>query len=84
MRARGLDASLELFVDRQLDALAGLRPRLVIDAEKIAGAKILEGQFSAVRQTMGCTKGKMAGDAFLKAFVEEAKTSGFVADLIEK
>lgn len=84
VRAQGLDASFELFVNEQLDALAGLRPRLVIDAEKMAGAKILEGQFTAVQQAIGCTKGKKAGAAFLKSFVEEVKSSGFVADLIEK
>ena len=84
VRAQGLDASFELFVNENLEALAGLRPRLATDVEKIAGAKILEGQFTTVQQAMGCTRGKMAGAAYLKAFVEEAKTSGFVADLIEK
>ena len=84
VRAEGLDASFELFVNEKLDALAGLRPRLVTDVEKIAGAKILEGHFTTVQQAMGCTRGKMAGAAYLKVFVEEAKASGFVADLIEK
>ena len=84
VRAEGLDASFELFVNEKLDALAGLRPRLVSDVEKIAGAKILEGHFTTVQQAMGCTRGKVAGAAYLKAFVEEAKASGFVADLIEK
>jgi len=84
VRAQGLDASFELFVNEQLDALAGLRPRLAVDVGKVAGATILDGQFTAVQQAMGCTKGKLAGFAYLNAFIEEAKESGFVADLIEK
>ncbi len=84
VRAEGLDASFELFINEELDALAGLRPRLISDVKKLPGAKILEGQFTAVQQAMGCTKGKVAGAKFLKEFVEEMKASGFVANLIEK
>ena len=84
VRAEGLDASFELFVDKGLDALAGLRPRLVSDAEKLPGARILDGQFTAVQQAMGCTRGRHAGAAFLREFVETSKASGFVAGLIAK
>lgn len=84
VRAQGLDASFELFVNENLDALAGLRPKLVTDAKKLAGAKILEGQFTAVQQAMGCTRGKVAGAAYLKQFIEETKRLGFVEYLIEK
>ncbi len=84
VRAEGLDASFELFVDKRLDALAGLRPRLVSDAEKLPGARILDGQFTAVQQAMGCTRGRHAGAAFLREFVETSKASGFVAGLIAK
>ncbi len=83
-RAQGLDASFDLFVNKSLDALAGLRPQLVIDVEKMAGAKILDGQFTAVQQAMGCTKGNLVGAAYLKQFVEETKTTGFVENLIDK
>ena len=84
VRAEGLDASFELFVHKGLDALAGLRPRLVSDAEKLPGARILDGQFTAVQQAMGCTRGRHAGAAFLREFVETSKGSGFVAGLIAK
>lgn len=84
VRAQGLDASFELFVNENLDALAGLRPKLITEVEKLPGAKILEGQFTAIQQAMGCTKGKVAGANYLKQFIEETKTSGFVQQLIEK
>ena len=79
--AQGLDGSFDRFVDDKLDALAGLRPRLITDVEKLPGARILDGQFSAVQQAVGTSKGNDAGAAFLRDFVEEAKASGFVAEL---
>ena len=48
------------------------------------GARILEGQFTAVQQAIGTKPDRVAGAAFLRDFVEEVKASGFVASLIEK
>ena len=57
---------------------------MISDVERVPGAKILEGQFTAVQQAMGCTRGKDFGAGFLKEFVEEMKSTGFVGRLIEK
>jgi len=84
VNAEGLDASWELFITQKLDALAGLRPRLVSDVEKLPGARVLDGRFTAVQQAVGTPKARSAGAAFLAAFVEEAKSSGLVARLIER
>ena len=46
VRAKGLDASFELFVAEKLDVLAGLRPRLATEVEKLPGARVLPGKFS--------------------------------------
>jgi polar amino acid transport system substrate-binding protein len=82
--AAGLDASFELFVNEKLDALAGLRPKLVKDVQKLPGARVLDGRFTAVQQAVGTPKPRAASAAFLAAFVEEAKTSGLVARLIQR
>jgi polar amino acid transport system substrate-binding protein len=84
VRAGSLDASFERFVADQLDALAGLRPRLLQDLEKLPGARVLDGRFTAVQQAVGTAKTNQAGAAFLRDFVEEAKASGLVARLIER
>src|SRR5262245_9206287 len=84
MKAAGLDASYELFVRDKLDALAGLRPRLMKDVQKLPGARVLEGRFTAVQQAVGTPKARVASAAFLAAFVEEAKVSGLVARLMER
>jgi polar amino acid transport system substrate-binding protein len=82
--AEGLDGSFETFVNGGLEALAGLRPRLVDDVEKLPGARILDGQFTAVQQAMGTRLDCEAGAAFVRQFVEESKASGLVASFVEK
>ena len=84
VRAPGLDAAYELFVKEKLDALAGLKPRLLSDLQQLPGARILDGQFTAVQQAVGTARQNQAGAAFLRAFVEEAKASGLIARLIER
>ena len=37
-----------------------------------------------IRQAMGTQKGRVAGSAYLKAFIEEMKASGFVADALKR
>jgi polar amino acid transport system substrate-binding protein len=80
----GGGAAFKQFVEDKMDALAGLRPGLLSDLEKLPGARILDGQFTAVQQAVGTARTNSAGAAFLRDFVEEAKKSGLVARLIER
>ena len=83
VEAPSLDASFDAFVADELDALAGLRPRLVADAARLPGARVLPGKFSAVQQAIGTPKGRdAAGFGYLRDFVEAAKREGLVASLI--
>jgi polar amino acid transport system substrate-binding protein len=84
VRAEGIDASCDLFVSQKLDALAGLRPRLLQDVAKLPGARILDGRFTAVQQAIGTPKSRQAAAAYLRAFSEEIKRTGFVAELIAR
>ena len=83
IRARGDDV-LKRFVSDKLEAMAGLRPGLVKNQASVAGSRILEGNFTAVQQAAGTPKGRPAGAKYLKAFIEDVKASGLVANLIEK
>ena len=84
VRVSGLNASYDLFVNDRLDALAGLRPRLMSDVQKLPGARLLDGKFTAVQQAIGTPRARGAGAAFLREFVEEAKAGGLVGELIER
>jgi polar amino acid transport system substrate-binding protein len=84
IRAASIDASFEVFVADRLDALAGLKPRLVADAERLPGSRLLEGRFTAIQQAIGVPKGRLAAAAYLREFVEDAKSSGLVAEVIQR
>ena len=70
------------FMDGDMSALGGLRSGLVKEVDKLPGARILDGQFTAVQQAVGVNKGRAEAFAWLLDFVEEIKASGFVADRI--
>ena len=46
--------------------------------------RVMSGAFQEIRQAMGTPKGRAAGAAYLAAFVEEMKASGFVADALKR
>lgn len=84
VQVTGPDASFNALVDLGLDAMAGLRPGLTNDVERMPGARILNGRFTAVRQAMGTPRDRHpAGFEYMAAFVEAAKAGGFVAERIE-
>ena len=83
-RAQGADNAFKLFVSDKLDALAGLKPRLVTDRDNLPGSRILDGRFTAVQQAIGTPKGRAAGAKYLREFVEDVKATGLVARTIEK
>jgi polar amino acid transport system substrate-binding protein len=84
VQTKGLDASFDVFVADKLDALAGLKPRLLMDVAKLPGARVLDGQFTAVQQAIGTPKSRAAAAKYLRAFVEEIKASGVVAEAISR
>ena len=84
VRAEGIDGSYDLFAREKLDVLAGLKPRLVSDAEKLPGSRVLDGQVTGVQQAVGTKKNRTSGAKYLTEFVEDIKRTGLVAKTIEK
>ncbi len=83
MRADSLDASFELFRDEKLDVLAGLRPKLLQQQALMPGSILFDDSFMAVQQCMGCQVDKPLAAEFVQDFVNRAKASGKVAELIK-
>ena len=83
VRVPGVNA-YETFLSQKLDALAGLRPLLLTDSEKLPGSRVLEGRFSTVQQAIGTQKAREAAAKYLRDFAEDVKASGFVARSIDK
>lgn len=71
--------AVDLFVERGLDAAAGVRQPLQEYARRHPGFRIIEGRFTAIKQAVGTPIGRPAGAALLRSFVEEMKANGFVA-----
>ncbi len=84
VEAEGLPGAFARFVEMKLDALAGLKPNLTADAQKLPGARVLDGRFTAVQQSMGVPKNRAAAARYLEGFVVEITTSGLLRDLIAR
>jgi polar amino acid transport system substrate-binding protein len=79
-----IDGSYQVFLKDKLEVLAGLKPKLMEDLAKLPGARILDGRFMSVQQAIGTPKGRPEGAAYLRAFAEDVKASGLVAQLIAR
>jgi polar amino acid transport system substrate-binding protein len=47
----------------------------------VESKRVMDGSFMAIKQAMGTPRGREAGAAYLRAFVEEMKASGFATAL---
>ncbi len=81
---KGADNAFKRFTADNLDALAGLKPRLVTDSDHLPGSRILDGRFTAVQQAAGMPKGRPAASRYLRDYIEDVKATGLVARTIAK
>ena len=56
VRSEGIPASVKTFAAQKLEALAGLKPGLMDEAKKLPGSRVLDGQVTAVQQSVGVPK----------------------------
>lgn len=86
--AGGGSAMIRKFLDDKLDAAAGVRQQLDAYAKDHPEMRVMSGHFQKIRQAMGMPRVEgqphEAGLNYLKAFVEEMKASGFVADALKR
>jgi polar amino acid transport system substrate-binding protein len=80
---RGEDG-IAIFRTDKLDAAAGVKQPLVLYAKDHPDVRIMDGRFMEIQQAMGTPKGRDVGARYLRAFVEEMKASGFVADALKR
>ena len=80
----GGSANIELFLKDNLEVCANVRQPLEAWAAKDASVRLLPGRFMVISQAMALPKGRPNAAAFIKAYVEEMKASGFVADGLKR
>lgn len=83
-RVATMDDALEAFRTHDLDALAGLRARLIDDQKAVPGSRILDGRFMTVQQAIGVPRAKEAALPYMVDFVAEARRTGLVQELIRR
>jgi polar amino acid transport system substrate-binding protein len=84
VQVAGIETASKRFVDETLEALAGLKPQLLELAPTLPGSRILDGNFTVVRHTVGTPPARTAAAAYLRELVEDVKASGLVKRWIEK
>ena len=85
LRANTSPTVVQEFLAQGADVAAGVRQQLEADAARHAGLRLLAGRFMVIEQAMGMPRGRNAeAAAFLAAFVEDMKRTGFVAAAMER
>src|SRR5215470_542025 len=75
---------VDFFLANNLDVAAGVKQQLEADAKRVGAVRLLPGRFMVIEQAMGVPKGRSAAQAWLSNFIEEMKSSGFVADALHR
>lgn len=78
----GTEADLDVLTSGRADVMAGLTHVLVDAAARGPNLRVIEGRFASMQQAIGVPQGRPAAAAYLRSFVEQVKTSGFVASLV--
>ena len=76
---------VDAFLAQQLEVAAGIKQALETSVQQHAGLRLLDGHFMVIEQAMGVPK--RFGDeaaAYVSAFVEVMKGSGFVAQALAR
>jgi polar amino acid transport system substrate-binding protein len=79
IRAPTSAAAIALFQNDKLEAVGGVKQPLLAAAASNPALRVIPGRFMAIEQAMGIPKGRDAGARYLHSFVEEMKSSGFIA-----
>ena len=78
-------AVVDAFLAQGADVAAGVKQQLEADAARLGGLRLLPGRFMVIEQAMGLPADRGdAAAAALAAFVEWAKSSGFVAQALAR
>jgi quinol monooxygenase YgiN len=67
-----------------LEAVAAVRTALVTGARQLPGARVMSGRFMTIPQAAGVPQGRPNAARYLSNFIEEMKSTGFVAAALQR
>ena len=85
VREANVAGVVDAFLAQKLEVAAGIKQALEISAQQLPHLRLLDGHFMVIAQAMGVPK--RFGDeaaAYVNAFVEDMKASGFVAEALAR
>lgn len=82
VRAPTSPAVTDMMVAEKIEVAAGVKQQLQADAKRVPGLRLLDGRFMVINQAMAIPKGRAEGAKYLTRFVEEMKSTGFVAQAL--
>lgn len=79
------DEAVGVFRDHGLEVVAGIRQPMTEFVKSHPELRLVDGRFMEIRQALGTTRTRSPRTVeFLRAFVEELKASGFIADALQR
>jgi len=82
--SKDLQGSIDMINAGKTEAMAALKPMLLDSMPKMPNARLLDGRFMVVNHGLSTARGKPASDDYLKQFVQDLNSSGFIARSIER
>jgi polar amino acid transport system substrate-binding protein len=84
VRASSLAATLEMLKTGRADAIFSIKPSLFEASNQLPGSRVLDGRPGVDPHAMVMPKGRDAGLAYARKFIEDAKSEGLVKAAIER
>lgn len=82
VRAESPQQALSLFQHEPMDVLAGLKGQLQLDMDRIVGARMLRGNFTAIQQSIATPLQSTVLAQVAEAFVCDALKTGFINQVL--
>ena len=79
-----LAAGLEMLKSGKADVFASNKANLFEMSDQLPGSRVLDGRFASERVAMAIPKGREAGVAYARKFIEDAKSEGLLKAAVEK
>jgi polar amino acid transport system substrate-binding protein len=75
---------VEMLRSGKADAVAGIKTFLLPASDRLSGSRVLEGRISVEEIGIGVPKGRDLSTAYVRKFVDEAKSTGLVKAALER
>ena len=83
IRASSIQAAHDLFLEKKVDVLASLKPKLLEEVANHSSLRMIDPPFTAVKQSIGLAKGKAESIAFINALIAQSIENGWIAAQLE-